>query len=334
MAVLGCVLLARPAQAADDSASALADSLFEEGKELLDAGRVSEACSRLEESQRLAPGGGTMLVLGICRAREGRTATAWTTLKNALALARRAGRQDRIELAERQMKELAKRLSYVVVIVSEASPGGEALITLDGVVLQRGGWNTPLMVDPGDHALLVSVAGHDARTLSVHVKEGESHEVDVPLPAPKVPTKASPRKTDGGASARITRPPREHSKAERSPLGAQRILALSLAGAAAVEIGAGTYFGVSAARKEGRKKETCLSNDSQCISHERRLDEQTDQAARWANLAFGLAAVTAGTSIYLYLDAPDHSAPGRRTAINIEGRAGPNYVGARLSGEF
>src|SRR5689334_2465876 len=89
-AVLAFVLLSRPARATDDSASALADSLFEEGKELLDSGRVAEACARLEESQRLAPGGGTLLVLGICRAREGRTATAWTVLKNALALARRS----------------------------------------------------------------------------------------------------------------------------------------------------------------------------------------------------------------------------------------------------
>lgn len=333
-AVLAFVLLSRPARAADDSASALADSLFEEGKELLDSGRVAEACARLEESQRLAPGGGTLLVLGICRAREGRTATAWTVLKNALALARRSARNDRVELAERQMKELSPRLAYLVLVVHEASPGARAVLTLDGVVIQRGGWDTPLMVDPGDHVLVISATGYDAQTLAVHVDEGERHQLDVPLPAPKVVGGDAP------TGKRVNASPAAHGRSigavpkERDGIGAQRILALALAGTAVAELGLGAYFGVSAVRKEHRKKASCASTDGACITHERRLDEQTDQAARLSNLAFGLAAVTAGTSLYLFLDAPERTRRTGSTELRLEGTARRDYVGASLSGEF
>ena len=62
---------------ASDEAGARA--LFAEGRKLVDEGNYAEACPKLAESQKLDPGGGTILNLGICLRQQGRNAEAWET---------------------------------------------------------------------------------------------------------------------------------------------------------------------------------------------------------------------------------------------------------------
>ena len=59
-----------------DANPALAQSLFEEGRQLMSNGKFAEACPKFESSYKLDPAAGTLLNLAVCHEKVGRTAAA------------------------------------------------------------------------------------------------------------------------------------------------------------------------------------------------------------------------------------------------------------------
>jgi hypothetical protein len=132
----------------------LAETLFEKAKALMAEHHYDEACPMLAESQQLDPGGGTLLTLALCHERQGRTATAWTELKDALARAQQEGEADRAAVARQHLEALEPRLSRLVIRVDVGhafTPG--LAIARDGIVLGRPAWGLPVPVDPGEHTV-------------------------------------------------------------------------------------------------------------------------------------------------------------------------------------
>src|SRR5689334_20626402 len=81
--------LAQAQTSAADKAAA--EALFDEGVKLLQKGKYEEACKKLEASERVDSGIGTLLYLADCYEKLGKTASAWATFRAAASKAQSAG---------------------------------------------------------------------------------------------------------------------------------------------------------------------------------------------------------------------------------------------------
>jgi hypothetical protein len=179
-AFLAIAALAAPALAADPSVAdkSLAQSLFDEGRRLMDEGRYAEACPRFADSQRLDPGGGTVLNLALCYERSGKLALAYATYNDALSLAIVEHRPERETFARERIAALTPRLPHLRVRVSAADG---ARVSLDGSDLPPSGWGLPVPVDPGRHTIDATAPGCEPFETAVTLGEGETREVAIEL---------------------------------------------------------------------------------------------------------------------------------------------------------
>jgi hypothetical protein len=180
-ALIAILCLAAPALASDPSVAdkSLAQSLFDEGRRLMDAGRYSEACPRFADSERLDPGGGTILNLALCYERSGRLALAYATYNDALSLAIQEHRPEREAFARERIAALAPRLPHLTVRVSAADG---ARVSLDGSDLPPSAWGVLVPVDPGRHTIEATARGREPFETAVTLAEGEKREVSIELP--------------------------------------------------------------------------------------------------------------------------------------------------------
>jgi len=183
---------ARAEPSADDKA--LATMLFQEGRTLMAAGRVAEACPKLEESQRLDPGGGTLLNLALCHEQEGRLMRAWSEFKEAATVARRDGRRDRELEAESHTSTLEPRLSRLTIAVPVGTRIGGLTIERDGQKVGPGAWSMAIPVDGGAHVVRATAPGREPFTATIVIEKESDHQtVEIPVLATPVVVVSSPR---------------------------------------------------------------------------------------------------------------------------------------------
>jgi hypothetical protein len=250
-----------PAAAADptEQDKALATALFDEGKKLLVAGKVSEACRKLEESRRLDPLPGTILNLAACHEQEGKMASALAELREARALAERDHRQDRVAFAEEHMRAIEPRISSLILVVSREADAPELALVRDGTAIGRAAWGTKIPVDPGAHVIEASAPGKKAWKIEVLVKpDGDVETVNIspledttpavlPLVPSQPPPSILPMVPPPGTPGAVVRPPRPPPASPPAHgLSTQRVAALATGVAGLVGIGMGTGFGIRA----------------------------------------------------------------------------------------
>jgi hypothetical protein len=180
------------AQAPADTA-VTARTLFDEARALMAASDYQRACPKFEESQRLMPGGGTLLNLALCHEKVGKTASAWLEFDEGLRLARRDGRADREALALEHIEALRPRLSRLRLIVPDEARGQGLTIRRNGVALGETSWSEPIPVDPGEQVIDVAAPGKLPVRLHATSSEGQLVELRVePLRSEAAPAQESP----------------------------------------------------------------------------------------------------------------------------------------------
>lgn len=136
-------------------ASPESDQAFREGRALLQAGKIAEACEAFARSKDLDPGVGTLLNLGDCREKQGRTATAWALFVEARDLAAKVKDKRGAEADKRATAAKAK-LSYLTITVASERQLEGLVIKRNGIVVDRESWNTAVALDPGDYVIEAS----------------------------------------------------------------------------------------------------------------------------------------------------------------------------------
>jgi hypothetical protein len=190
-AVVGVVV--RSAGASPES-----DKLFRDGRELLNAGKIPEACEAFAASMKLEARVGTLLNLADCREKQGQTATAWQLFLEAKQLA--AAQRDRRQAeADRRALAIQAKLSFLTITVAPDRQVDGLVIKRNGVAVDRALWNTAVAVDPGDHVIEASAPGF--RPWSAVQTIGGKQKVTVVVEALAAEPIAGSRVEPGGSVA-------------------------------------------------------------------------------------------------------------------------------------
>jgi serine/threonine-protein kinase len=332
----GAVLLFAGAVRAepDDTAPLRAQALFDEARALMKEGRYSEACPKLAESQRLDPGGGTLLNLGICHARAGLTATAHTELRAALAQAETDNRADRVKTAQHQLDELSPKLSWLRIQAASDITTLGVRIEIDGVELSHADFGNELPIDPGVHEVKATAPGHLPWSTRVQIAPALDHQsVDVPAlePEPR-PLPAAPPPPAAVAGAVAVAPKRAPPETSAASSGTPSWIGYATGGAGIVALGVGTYFGVRAVTLKNRSDKYC-DDAGNCENPDAVKDFNAGkQAALLADVFVGVGIVGVGVGTCLLLFSPEKTSSD--TAVRVSLGATPMGGGVTARGRF
>jgi len=162
-----------------------AESLFREGKDLLEAGKLEEACEKLEASERMKAHNATELSLADCWERVGRTASAWEMF---VKLAGSAKREDRALEARKRAKALEDKLVHLTIEIDDADEVEDLVITRNDQVIDRAQWNQEVPVDPGEYTITARADKHEEWSTTFKVKT-KNKTIIVPKLERAAPTK-------------------------------------------------------------------------------------------------------------------------------------------------
>ena len=298
---------------AESGDSAMAQSLFDQGKELLAAGHVAEACPKLEESQRLEPRSGTLINLASCYERAGRLASAWSTYLEAATASKASGNAERETVARERAAALAPRLSKLIIAVAPALKGLPGLeIRRDGVVVGEPAWGVALPSDSGAHEVVAHAPGHEPFQAKVSVV-GEAQTATVNVPELAL---SSPSVTPAGAGAGP--PTGEASPTTRSGLGGARVAALVTGSVGIVALGVGTAFGIASKSKHDEAAKYC--SGAACVDDRGVIAGNAAQSDGNISTVLMIAGgVAFATGVTLWLTAPSRSsdAPSAQLGLGL-----------------
>jgi hypothetical protein len=161
-----------------DDASARAQALFENGKTLLKAGAIEEACAKFDASRKLESAPGTLFALGACYEKQGRLASARAAFLDSEALAAQVRATATETKAKQRAASLEARVPKITIMVT-GSPA-DLTLTRAGVPVERAEWGAVVPMDPGSYVWRATQPGHAPWETTLTVVEGKDGVLQVP----------------------------------------------------------------------------------------------------------------------------------------------------------
>lgn len=301
-ATIACLLAAFsfsvPALAQSDVGKAAAESLFQEGKKLLDEGKHLEAAKKFQASQRLDPGIGTLLYTADAFEKAGKLASAWANFREAQDLAQLAGQQQRVDVANQRAGKLAPRLSKLNITVASNQKIKGFAVKRNGEIVADALWGNATPIDAGSYQLEASAPGYVTWSKDIEVnEEGKTTTIEIP----SLEKQAAARGEAGDASA----------MAEPGEVGGAstgyKATAIGLTVLGAAGLGVGSYFAIDAKGKNDDASANC--GDSSCSTQAATdLTSQALTSSHVATASFAVGGAALAGGLLMWLMAPSAEA--------------------------
>jgi len=312
--------------------AATAEALFREGRTLMDAGNYSAACPKLEESYAQDPATGTLLALGICQERAGRTASAWATYSEAAGRAKRDGRADRERAAREHMAALEPKLSRLTINVDPSASTLPGLsVQRDGREIGAGAWGTSVPIDPGEHVVEATAPGRRAFSTKINVAaQAAAQTVQIPALEPEPATGAA----DGTSASAGVQPRSGDAEAAPRSVAPLRLPSLIIGSVGLVTLGVSGIFALRAGSLNSESK-----TDGHCDA-QNQCDEiggaKRDEAKTAANIATvtvlaGGALTALGVTLFLLKPRQEQTHAAQIQALPLLGQ---DQAGMVVRGRF
>ena len=276
-------------------------SLYGDGEFLL-------ALVEFERAYQLSNNYKVLYNIGQVRIQLGRYAKAKEALEDYLKAGGTNLSPERSQAVHKDLTTLAERTASLNVVTLETG----ADISLDGKVIGTSPLSAPVIVDAGEHTLVLHKSGFYDSAQSVTLAGHDQVELTVELKP--IPVAAQAKSNDGrGATA-------APAKSSHTAIWAS----WATTGTLAVTAGVVGYFGISKANElESMRTDYGVTRGE--------LDKTQSQARTMlaiSDITAGLAVVAGGVALYLTLSHPNEKASPSGVALGIA----PN--GVRLRGSF
>jgi serine/threonine-protein kinase len=308
------------------SDKATAEALFDRGLSLMREGKLDEACMRLEQSQAIERGIGTMLYLAECYEKSGRTASAWALFREAASEAQAGGQVERAAQGRQRAERLEPVLSRLTIEVPGKSRVAGLVVLRNGTPIHEGAWGLPLPVDPGEQRIEARAPGYQPNTVAVAVEKGTTTaRVDIPplvpapLPAVSEATPAEAKPTEASAAA---------AASNSAPHGfpKHKLVGIVLGGAGVVLLAIGTGYGVRAIHKNDEAKKHGCGGDTCDDPKGASLNDEALKASKVASVGIISGATLAAAGLLTYLVTPKRDRQ-TKVAFSTDARSVTLHVG-------
>jgi serine/threonine-protein kinase len=272
-----------------------AQALFDAAKRLVAQGKYGEACSKLEESQRLDPAIGTHYALAECYEKAGRLASAWVAFLDVASESSAQGRADREKYAKARAAALMPRLSRITVNVPAAARVAGLQIKKDSETLREAQWGVAVPADTGSHVIAASAPGKvPFETTVVTREDGTTLGVDIPplADAPSAPTATT-------SFSSTTTAPTTISTEEHHGTSAQPVIGIVVGAAGVAGLAVGAIFGAEALSKHSASQQQCQGNACTPAGIQDVNDGKSAGNISTIALAAGAAALVGGAVLWL-----------------------------------